>query len=156
MTVDLDPAAFEQVVRTASLGSPLPYFSLRLRGRMNVTNPNYVPIVLEDVRLEATYEGTPFISLAGKEGETVWLKPGSPKEPGVTHLIVHLALDTGDGDIVSLTPAMRCARDIYGGKGSCRVMATVSAQPKYLGIGKGVIPRQTFTLPVDIRKGFAG
>jgi hypothetical protein len=158
-------------------GGPLPYFVVTAGRFITITNPNYVPFSLVNLSLSlwhdddaAGREGDddlPLVTLraqgrdgssgsgggsgAGDDSFIVTVPAGSPSKPGRATFLVAMRVSTNDADRVHIAPAMRCARVLFGPDGVCRLRAVVAAQPVYLGLGAGLIPRQTFELVMVVR-----
>jgi hypothetical protein len=139
-------------------GAPfLPIFAASVLANVTLTNPNYVPFTLTDVQVDVHHAGSPLgappvLSVAAATGPLV-VPGGAPAAPASKTFTVHLTVDVGTGEGVSVAPATACARDLVGTTGGCALSIYVSTQPVYLGVGAPVVPRVTFSFPIVLRPG---
>lgn len=163
-----------QLITPTSL---LPFFEIQLLNRITITNPNYVSFQLQDFIFTVNDENSDIVLVNGAGSTDDSLTPGripfltlttsctlnvpagSPQSPKESKYIVSVVISTNNTprgtdhqNQINLASALNCARAMYGsGPKTCDLLVQVSAQPVYLGLGKGIIPRQKFTFPLQIR-----
>ena len=151
-----------------SASSLLPFFEIQLLNNITITNPNFISFQLTDILFTVHEEQLllssssinnpqqqqqePFLKLVSSPSSITVLGK-SPQEPKINRYLVGVSISTNNkndnNNNINLSSALNCARAMYGDN-QCKLLIEVSMQPIYLGLGKGIIPRQIFTFPLAI------